>query len=162
MLNKTELIGYLGRDVEINYTASGLAVAKVSLGTNEKWTDKNTGEKREKTEWHNLVAFGKRAEAMAQFVGKGSMVYICGKLRYRTWEYEGRTCYRTEIEVSDVKFLSRPKEVTSAPTHATTNAPTHAPAPAYNVVDIAAQYVPKAPDHEVPPVGVYNNNGPLY
>ena len=58
MLNKTELIGYLGRDVELRYTAAGLAVAKVALGTNEKWTDKNTGEKRENTEWHNLVAFG--------------------------------------------------------------------------------------------------------
>jgi single-strand DNA-binding protein len=120
MLNKTELIGYLGRDVELRYTANGLAVAKVSLGTNEKWTDKNTGEKREKTEWHNLVAFGKRAEAMAQFVGKGSMVYVCGKLRYRTWEYEGKTCYRTEIEITDVKFLSRPKEATSAPAYNTT------------------------------------------
>jgi single-strand DNA-binding protein len=131
MLNKTELIGYLGRDIELRYTASGLAVAKVSLGTNEKWTDKNTGEKREKTEWHNLVAFGKRAEAMAQYVGKGSMVYVCGKLRYRSWEYEGKTCYRTEIEISDIKFLSRPKNST--------------PAPAYNAATTVAQYAPTAP-----------------
>ena len=143
MLNKTELIGYLGRDVELRYTAAGLAVAKVALGTNEKWTDKNTGEKREKTEWHNLVAFGRRAEAMAEYVGKGSMVYVCGKLRYRTWEYEGRTYYRTEIELSDIKFLSRPKDSTQDPAYNTT------PAPAYN------KPVPTAPQYEAPPITLY-------
>ena len=104
-MNKTLLIGHLGRDVELRYSQSGIAIANVSLATNENWTDKATGERREKTEWHRLVAFGRKAEIMAEYLRKGSQVFIEGRLRTRQYEKDGITRYITEVEVTDVKFL---------------------------------------------------------
>jgi single-strand DNA-binding protein len=104
-LNKVMLIGNLGRDPEIRYSQQGVAVVSFTLATNEQWTDKNTGEKQEKTEWHRVVAFRKQAEILEKYLSKGSQVYIEGKLQTRNYEKEGQTHYTTEVVVSDFVFL---------------------------------------------------------
>ena len=104
-LNKVMLIGNLGRDPEIRYSQQGLAVVNFSVATSEQWTDKNTGDKQEKTEWHNVVAFGKPAETLEKYLSKGSQVYIEGKLQTNTYEKEGQTHYSTKIVVGNFQFL---------------------------------------------------------
>jgi single-strand DNA-binding protein len=104
-LNKVMLIGFLGRDPEIRYSQQGLAVVSFSMATSEQWTDKNTGEKQEKTEWHRIVAFGKPAEILEKYLSKGSQVYIEGRLQTRNYEKDGQTHYTTEIVVTGFQFL---------------------------------------------------------
>lgn len=104
-LNKVMLIGNLGRDPEIQYTQQGVAVVNFTLATNEQWTDKNTGEKQERTEWHRIVAFRKPAEILEKYLSKGSQVYIEGKLQTQSYEKEGQTHYTTKIVVNDFVFL---------------------------------------------------------
>lgn len=99
------LIGNLGRDPEIRYSQQGVAVVSFTLATNEQWTDKNTGEKQERTEWHRIVAFRKPAEILEKYLSKGSQVYIEGKLQTRSYEKEGQTHYTTEVVVNDFLFL---------------------------------------------------------
>lgn len=97
-LNEVNLIGNLGSDPDIKYAANGNAVANLSIATSEKWKDKNSGDQQEKTEWHRVVAFGKLAEIMGQYLKKGSKVYIKGALQTRKWEdKEGVTRYTTEV-----------------------------------------------------------------
>lgn len=104
-LNKVMLIGNLGRDPEIRYSQQGLAVVNFSIATSEQWTDKNTGEKQEKTEWHRVVAFGKPAEILEKYLSKGSQVYIEGRLQTRNYEKDGQTHYITEVVTSNFQFL---------------------------------------------------------
>ena len=104
-LNKVMLIGNLGRDPEIRYSQQGLAVVNFSIATSETWTDKNTGDRQEKTEWHRIVSFGKQAEILEKYLSKGSSVYIEGRLQTRNWEKDGQTHYTTEIVVSNFQFL---------------------------------------------------------
>ncbi len=104
-LNKVMLIGNLGRDPEIRYSQQGLAVVNFSIATSEQWTDKNTGERQEKTEWHRVVAFGKPAEILEKYLSKGSQVYIEGRLQTRNYEKEGQTHYITEVVVNNFQFL---------------------------------------------------------
>ena len=104
-LNKVILIGNLGRDPEIRYSQQGMAVVNFSLATSEQWNDKNTGDKQEKTEWHNIVAFGKQAEILEKYLSKGSQVYIEGRLQTSTYEKDGQTHYMTKIVVSNFLFL---------------------------------------------------------
>ncbi len=105
-INKVILIGRLGRDPEVRYTPSGDAVANFSIATSENWKDKNTGEKREKTEWHKLVAFRRLAEIVAEYLSKGSLIYIEGKLQTREWDdKEGIKRYTTEIVVNQMQML---------------------------------------------------------
>jgi len=104
-LNKVMLIGHLGRDPEIRYSQQGLAIVNFSVATSEQWTDKNTGEKQEKTEWHRVLAFGKPAEILEKYLSKGSQVYIEGRLQTRNYEKDGQTHYITEIIVSNFQFL---------------------------------------------------------
>lgn len=104
-LNKVMLIGNLGRDPEIRYSQNGLAVVNFSIATSESWTDKNSGQKQEKTEWHRIVAFGKQAEILEKYLSKGSSVYIEGRLQTRNWEKDGQTHYTTEIVTSNFQFL---------------------------------------------------------
>jgi single-strand DNA-binding protein len=104
-LNKVMLIGNLGRDPEIRYSQQGTAVVNFTMATNEQWTDKNTGEKQERTEWHRIVAFGKPAEILEKYLSKGSQVYIEGRLQTRNYEKDGQTHYTTEIVVTDFTFL---------------------------------------------------------
>ncbi len=97
-VNKVIIVGTLGQDPETKYTASGSAIVRVSVATNESWKDKNTGENVEKTEWHRVVLFGKLAEVAAQYLKKGSQVYFEGKLRTNKWQDQnGQDRYTTEI-----------------------------------------------------------------
>ncbi len=104
-LNKVILIGNLGRDPEIRYSQQGLAVVNFPIATTEAWTDRNTGERQEKTEWHKIVVFGKQAETCEKYLSKGRQVYVEGRLQTRSWEKDGQTHYTTEIVVSNFMFL---------------------------------------------------------
>ncbi|SMN00537.1 Single-stranded DNA-binding protein [uncultured Candidatus Thioglobus sp.] len=105
-INKVILVGNLGQDVELKYTGSGDAVANISIATSESWTDKNTGQKQEKTEWHRVVLFRKTAELANQYLHKGSKVYVEGKLQTRKWQDQsGQDRYTTEIVGREIQFL---------------------------------------------------------
>ncbi|MCG8618500.1 MAG: single-stranded DNA-binding protein [Desulfobacterales bacterium] len=104
-LNKVMLIGNLGRDPEIRYSQQGTAVVNFSIATSEQWTDRNTGERQEKTEWHRIVVFGKQAEVCEKYLSKGSSIYIEGRLQTRNYEKDGQTHYITEIVVNNFQFL---------------------------------------------------------
>ncbi|EMH0135150.1 TPA: single-stranded DNA-binding protein [Proteus mirabilis] len=98
---KVILIGYLGQDPEIRYMPSGGAVANLTLATSESWRDKQTGEMKEKTEWHRVVIFGKLAEIAGEYLRKGSQVYIEGSLQTRKWQDQsGQDRYTTEVVVN--------------------------------------------------------------
>ena len=100
-INKVILIGNLGQDPEIRYMPNGGAVANLTLATSESWRDKQTGENREKTEWHRVVIFGKLAEVAGEYLKKGSQVYIEGSLQTRKWQDQsGQDRYTTEIVVN--------------------------------------------------------------
>jgi single-strand DNA-binding protein len=105
-LNKVQLIGYMGKDPEVRFTQGGQAVANFSIATDESYKNKE-GEKIKKTEWHNLVIWGKSVENFVQpYLHKGDLIYVEGKLQTRTWEdKEGNKKYTTEIVVSDIKGI---------------------------------------------------------
>lgn len=106
MLNKAMLIGRLGKDPEMRHTATGAPVCTMSIATNSFRIDRNTGEKSNTTEWHNIVCWNRTAENVAQYLRKGSLVYVEGRIQYRTWQaQDGTTRNSTEIVASDVKFL---------------------------------------------------------
>lgn len=98
-VNKVILVGTCGQDPEVRSLPNGNAVTNLSLATSEQWTDKQTGQKVEKTEWHRVSMFGKVAEIAGQYLRKGSQVYIEGKLQTREWEKDGIKRYTTEIIV---------------------------------------------------------------
>lgn len=104
-LNKVMLIGRLGKDPDLRFTQDGRAVASFTIATNEEWKDKATGEKKERTEWHRIVAFGKLGEICGEYLAKGKQVYIEGRLQTRSWEKDGVTRYTTEIVTSDMQML---------------------------------------------------------
>ncbi|EMH6405711.1 single-stranded DNA-binding protein [Providencia rettgeri] len=100
-VNKVILIGNLGQDPEIRYMPAGGAVANLTLATSESWRDKQSGEMREKTEWHRVVIFGKLAEVAGEYLKKGSQVYIEGSLQTRKWQDQsGQDRYTTEVVVN--------------------------------------------------------------
>lgn len=99
-VNKVIIVGALGNDPEIKHLASGSAIANLSIATSEQWRDKQTGEKKEQTEWHRVVIFGKLAEVAGEYLRKGSQVYIEGQLRTRKWtDNNGVDRYTTEIVI---------------------------------------------------------------
>jgi single-strand DNA-binding protein len=98
-VNKVILVGTCGQDPEVRHLPNGNAVTNLSLATSEQWTDKQTGQKVEKTEWHRVSLFGKVAEIAGEYLRKGSQVYIEGKLQTREWEKDGIKRYTTEIVV---------------------------------------------------------------
>ncbi|MNF92345.1 Single-stranded DNA-binding protein [compost metagenome] len=98
-VNKVILVGTCGQDPEVRYLPNGNAVTNLSLATSEQWTDKQTNQKVEKTEWHRVSLFGKVAEIAGEYLRKGSQVYIEGKLQTREWEKDGIKRYTTEIVV---------------------------------------------------------------
>ena len=105
-VNKVILVGNLGADPEVRYMSNGEAVANVRLATTESWTDKNSGEKREVTEWHRVVFYRKLAEIVGQYLKKGSSVYIEGRIRTRKWQdKDGQERYTTEIEATEMQML---------------------------------------------------------
>ena len=107
-VNKVILVGNLGQKPEIRYTQTDSAVANLSLATSESWKDKETGEQREKTEWHRIVYFGKLAEIAEQYLDKGSKVYVEGKLQTRKWQDKetGADRYTTEIVGNELNELT--------------------------------------------------------
>ena len=104
-INKVILIGNLGRDPETRYTQGGSPVTNFSVATSESWKDRQTGENQERTEWHNVVCFGRQAEVASQYLRKGSKVFIEGSLRTSSWEQDGQKKYRTEIACRDFQML---------------------------------------------------------
>ena len=111
MINKVILVGRLGKDPEIRSTPGGQTVAKFTMATDERFTDKS-GEKQERTEWHNIVAWARLAEICGQYLRKGSLVYIEGSIRTDSWEDKesGQKKYRTEIIAREMKMLDRKRE----------------------------------------------------
>jgi len=132
-LNKVILIGNLGRDPEVSYTPAGLAVARFSIATSEAWNDKASGEKREKTEWHRIVAFGRLGEICGEYLVKGKQVYIEGRLQTSSWEKDGITRYSTDIIASEMKMLGARDDAVAPPapptprTENTSAGETHSP-----------------------------------
>lgn len=111
MINKVILVGRLGRDPEIRSTPQGNTVAKFTLATDERFTDR-AGEKQERTEWHNIIAWGKLGEICGQYLKKGKLVYIEGSIRTDSWDDKesGQKKYRTEIVANTMKMLDRREE----------------------------------------------------
>jgi len=129
MLNKVMLIGYVGKDVELRYTPAGAPIANFSLATSERWKSK-TGEKVEKTEWHKIVAFNKLAEICGEYLTKGKLVYIEGKVQTRSWEdKDGIKRYSTEIVANNMTMLGGSK---------TSSANTGNPVPSNNAMPSAS------------------------
>ena len=105
-VNKAIIVGTLGQDPEIRYTANGSAVANISVATNETWKDKSTGEAQERTEWHRIVMFGKLAEITQQYLKKGSQAYFEGRIQTRKWQdNSGNDRYSTEIVANEMQML---------------------------------------------------------
>jgi single-strand DNA-binding protein len=104
-INKVILIGNLGADPETRYTQGGSPVTNFRIATSENWKDKQSGENRERTEWHSCVTFGRLAEIAGEFLRKGSKVYVEGSLRTSSWETDGQTRYKTEIICNEMQML---------------------------------------------------------
>lgn len=105
-VNKVILVGNLGKDPEVRYMPSGGAVANVTLATSEQWKDKQSGEQKERTEWHNVVFYQRLAEIVGEYLKKGSQIYVEGSLRTRKWQDKsGNDRYTTEIVASDMQML---------------------------------------------------------
>jgi single-strand DNA-binding protein len=104
-VNKVLILGRLGQDPELKYTPSGAAVCSFSLATSDNWTDKS-GQKQERTEWHNIVVWGKLGELCNQYLSKGRQAFVEGSLQTRSWEgTDGQKKYRTEINGRNVQFI---------------------------------------------------------
>lgn len=110
-VNKVILVGRVGKAIELKYSPSGTAYARLSLATSDHWTDQQ-GQKQEKTEWHNVVIWQKQAENTAKYSGKGAMLYVEGRLQTRSWDDQqtGQKRYSTEIVADVVRFLSQPRD----------------------------------------------------
>ena len=105
-VNKVILVGTCGKDPETRYMPSGGAVSSVSVATNESWKDKTTGEKQERTEWHNITFFGRLAEIAGEYLKKGSQVYIEGSLRTEKWQdKQGQDRYTTKVIANEMQML---------------------------------------------------------
>lgn len=103
-VNKTILLGRVGQEPKVGALPNGSAACNFSLATSEVWKDKQTGEKQERTEWHKITVFGKLAEIAGNYVKKGAMIYVEGKLRTRKWTKDGVDHYVTEIIADDIQF----------------------------------------------------------
>ena len=105
-VNKVLLLGRLGQDIELRYTPNGDAVGNVTMATSETWKDKSTGERKEKTEWHRLVIWGRRAEGLKDYLLKGTQIYVEGRLQTRQWEAkDGGKRSTTEVKVDNIEFV---------------------------------------------------------
>lgn len=104
-VNKTILVGNCGKDPEVRYAASGMAIANVSLATSRKRKDKNTGDTIEETQWHRVVFYDKLAEIVGEYVKKGSSIYVEGSIRYGKYEKDGQTVYTTDIVAEQMQML---------------------------------------------------------
>ncbi|MFT5777514.1 MAG: single-strand DNA-binding protein [Crocinitomicaceae bacterium] len=113
-VNKVILIGNVGKDPEVRHLENGAVVANFTLATSESYKDKNSGERIENTDWHDIVVWRGLAEVVEKYVRKGHKIYVEGKLKKRTWQdKEGNTRYTTEVVADEMTMLSRPDKVTS-------------------------------------------------
>lgn len=129
-VNKVIVVGNLGQDPETRYMPSGSAVTNISVATSESWKDKQTGEKKERTEWHRIAMFGRLAEIAAEYLRKGSQVYIEGKLRTRKWQDKNKNDrWTTEIIAHEMQMLggkggqSAPRGQSEQPNHRPPSSP---------------------------------------
>ena len=105
-VNRVHLLGRLGQDIELRYTPNGDAVGNCTMATSETWKDKGTGEKKERTEWHRLVIWGRRAEGLKDYLLKGTQIYVEGRLQTRQWEAkDGGKRSTTEVRVDNIEFV---------------------------------------------------------
>ena len=144
-VNKVILIGNLGKDPEVRHLESGVPVASFSIATSESYNDKNTGEKKTVTEWHNIVLWRGLAEVAEKYLHKGDQVYIEGKLRTRQWEKDGVTRYTTEVVGENMTMLGgrpKPEGAPAAPTEVST--PASQPAPSQPAASPAQPVEPAA------------------
>lgn len=107
MVNKVILVGNLGKDPEVRYTSGGQAVASLRIATSRSWTDKQSGQRREETEWHDVEVWGKQAEQCGEYLSKGRMVYVEGRLKTDKWQdkQSGQDKYRVKVVADTVRFL---------------------------------------------------------
>jgi len=144
-INKVILVGNLGAKPEIKYASNGNAISNLSVATSESWTDKSTGQRQERTEWHRVSLFGKVAEIAGQYLDKGSKVYVEGKLQTRKWQDQnGQDRYTTEVVISGfsgtLQMLDRRDDMNS-------NAPVQQSQPqSQNTPEPAPAITPVAPD----------------
>lgn len=105
-VNKVIIVGNLGQDPETRAMPSGMSVTTISVATSEQWKDKQSGERKERTEWHRIAFFGRQAEVAAEYLHKGSKVYVEGMLRTRKWQdKQGNDRYSTEIIANELQML---------------------------------------------------------
>ena len=142
-INKVILVGNLGAKPEIKYASNGNAISNLSIATSESWTDKSTGQKQERTEWHRVSLFGKVAEIAGQYLDKGSKVYVEGKLQTRKWQDQnGQDRYTTEVVISGysgtLQMLDRRDDMSSsAPSQQSQPQAKHATQPAPAITPVA-------------------------
>ena len=143
-INKVILVGNLGAKPEIKYASNGNAISNLSVATSESWTDKSTGQKQERTEWHRVSLFGKVAEIAGQYLDKGSKVYVEGKLQTRKWQDQnGQDRYTTEVVISGysgtLQMLDRRDDMNSnAPSQQSQPQSQSAPSPAPAITPVAS------------------------
>ena len=146
-VNKVILVGRLGRDPETRYTSSGQAVCNFTLATDESFKDRS-GERQKRTEWHRIVLWGKLAEIAQQYLKKGTMVYLEGRIQSRQWDdRDGNKRTTTEIVGNVMRMLSTRAESAAAAAGASPDAESHAPAPAD---DSASAAGPEITDEDIP------------
>lgn len=123
-VNKATILGNCGKDPDTRYTPNGNAVTNISVATSEQWTDKQTGQKQERTEWHHIVFFNRLAEVAGEYLRKGSKVYIEGKLQTRKWQDKnGVDHYSTEIVANELQMLGSPPQAPGGYQTGTNRAP---------------------------------------
>lgn len=129
-VNKVIIVGNLGKDPETRYAPNGDAICNITVATTDSWKDKQTGEKKEQTEWHSVSFYGRLAEIAGQYLRKGSAVYVEGSLRTRKWQdKEGQDRYTTEIRADSMQMLGRKQDGGEAPKENTGRSARQAAAP---------------------------------
>ncbi len=127
-INKVILVGNLGQKPEVKFASNGNAIANLTIATSESWTDKNTGEKKEQTEWHRVSIFGKLAEIAGKYLDKGSKVYVEGQLKTRKWQDKtGADRYSTDVNVSGFNGVLQMLDGKSSGAQTPNNAPQQTP-----------------------------------
>jgi len=115
-VNKVILVGHLGQDPDLRYMPSGKAVTNIRIATSEQWKDRQSGDQQERTEWHSVVLYDKLGEIAAEYLHKGSQVYIEGSLRTRKWQdKEGKDRYTTEVIAREMQMLGGKSQASAAP-----------------------------------------------
>ena len=162
-VNKVILIGHLGKDPEMRYTAAGAPIASFSLATSEQWKDKQSGEKTDKTEWHNIVMFDKVAEIAGQYLKKGSLVYLEGKLQTDKWtDKEGVERYTTKIVANQMTMLGGKAESDKpVANYEVKEVKPAAPRQSYAPPAQERRYAPPPPNGSPPPKADFDDDVPF-